>query len=62
MNVAHSIQIGMRGEAFTAREYYDFGKDQGMKVIHAYEMHDMGADKVIGHLRTGWRQALFYHF
>lgn len=43
---SHSIQIGMRG-GFHSKEYYDFGKDKGMKVIHAYEMHDMGEDEVI---------------
>ncbi len=46
LDMAHSIQIGMRG-GFHSKEYYDFGKDQGMKVIHAYEMMDMGADKCI---------------
>ena len=42
----HSIQIGMRG-GFHSKEYYDFAKDRGMKVIHAYELLDMKADAVI---------------
>lgn len=46
LDCEHSIQIGMRG-GFHSREYYDFAKDKGMKVIHAYELLDMSADAVI---------------
>ena len=46
LDCAHSIQIGMRG-GFHSREYYDFAKDKGMKVIHAYELMDMGAQACI---------------
>lgn len=46
LDCEHSIQIGMRG-GFHSREYYDFAKDKGMKVIHAYELLDIGADAAI---------------
>lgn len=42
----HSIQLGMRG-GFHSEEYYNFGKDKGMKVIHAYELLEMKPDDII---------------
>ncbi len=42
----HSIQIGMRG-GFHSKEYNDFAKDKGMKVIPAFELLDMDVNDVI---------------
>lgn len=46
IDTEHSIQLGMRG-GYNNKKEKELFKDQGMKVLEAYEMHQMSLDEII---------------